>query len=86
VTVTGEPLGGTKNLLWLQPLRSVNKQDAIALIRVETGYGRRVIDQMLDKLNDEGRITIHKDFDGRSLRISRDDIALVIRVLKREIE
>jgi len=68
------------------PLDYVTRQDAIALIRVETGYGRRIIDNMLDKLNKEGRINIQLDFDGRTYRISRADIDLVIRILKREIE
>ncbi len=40
----------------------------------------------MDKLIQEGRITMGLDFDGRTYRISRADVDLLIRVLKREIE
>ncbi len=59
---------------------------AIAQVMVATGFGRRTVDKMIDKLAEDGRITIGLDFDGRTYRISRTDIELVIKVLKREIE
>ncbi len=62
------------------------KAQAIALINTETGYGRRVIEKAFDKLEAENRIKFEEGLDARSLRISRTDIELVIRVLKGEIE
>ena len=59
---------------------------AIAQVMAATGYGRRTVDRIMDKLAQEGRITIGLDFDGRTYRISRTDIELIIKVLKREIE
>ncbi len=68
------------------PDEYLSKTQAISLIMVETGFGRRVIEKMLDRLSEEGRIRFVPGFDGRSLRISRPDAETVIRVLKREIE
>jgi len=64
----------------------VSKIQAISIAIAETGYGRRTIERVMDKLTQEGRITIGLDFDGRTYRISRADVDLLIRVLKREIE
>ncbi len=64
----------------------VSKIQAISIAIAETGYGRRTIERVMDKLIQEGRITMGLDFDGRTYRISRADVDLLIRVLKREIE
>jgi hypothetical protein len=68
------------------PDEYLSKTQAVSRIMVETGFGRRVIDKILDRLTNEGRIRFVPGFDGRSLRISHEDVALVIKVLKREIE
>lgn len=64
----------------------LSKTQAISLIGMETGYGRRVIEQTLERLVDAGRIRFIVDFDKRTQRISRDDVETVIKILKREIE
>jgi membrane-bound lytic murein transglycosylase B len=64
----------------------LTKTQAVSLIGMETGYGRRVIEQTLDRLVTEGRIRFILDFDRRTQRISREDVETVIKILKREIE
>ncbi len=64
----------------------LTKTQAVSLIGMETGYGRRVIEQTLDRLVDEGRIHFILDFDRRTQRISRADVDTVVKILKREIE
>jgi hypothetical protein len=64
----------------------LSKTQAISAIMVATGYGRRVIEKILDRLTDEKRIRFVPGFDGRTLHISRTDVELVIKVLKHEIE
>jgi hypothetical protein len=70
----------------LMPDEYLSKTQALSLIMVETGFGRRVIEKILDRLIDEKRIRFVPGFDGRSLRISRPEVDIVIKVLKREIE
>ena len=64
----------------------VTKTQAIGLINMETGYGRRVIEKWMEKLEQMGRIKILDDPDGRALRISRTDVDIIIQALKGEIE
>jgi excisionase family DNA binding protein len=64
----------------------VSKIQAISIVMAATGYGRRTIDKMFEKLVAEGRITLNRDFDGRTYRISRAEVDTLIKVLKREIE
>ena len=63
----------------------VSKTNAISLISVATGYGRRVVLKTLDRLVEEGRIKIIDSPRGNTLEISRNDIDIVIKILKREI-
>ncbi len=67
-----------------QPMLS--KSQAMSLINVETGYGRRIIEKTFSRLVAEGRIRFILDFDGQTQRITREDVEIVIKVLKREIE
>jgi hypothetical protein len=64
----------------------VTKTQALALIGIETGFGRRVIEKMIDKLEEKGRIKVLDSPDGRALRISRSDIDFIIQALKGEVE
>jgi hypothetical protein len=64
----------------------VSKTQAISIISVETGFGRRVIEKMMDNLVQQGRIKILDSPDGRALRITRIDVELIIKVLKGDIE
>lgn len=64
----------------------VSKIQAIAQAMAATGYGRRTVERIMDKLAQEKRITLGLDFDGRTYRIARADVELLIRVLRREIE
>jgi biotin operon repressor len=64
----------------------VSKTQAISIIGIETGYGRRVIEKTIDNLLQQGRIRILEAPDARALRISRTDVELIIKVLKGEIE
>jgi len=64
----------------------LSKAQAVAMAMAETGYGKRIIDRVMDRLSQEGRITVELDFDGRTYRISRADVSLIIQVLKREIK
>ncbi len=68
------------------PVEYIGKTNAISLISVATGYGRRVVVKTIDKLVEEGRIKILESPRGNTLEISRDDIDLVIKILKREVE
>jgi hypothetical protein len=64
----------------------VSKTQAISRISVETGFGRRVIEKTMDKLEEQGRIRIIDSPDGRALRISQADVEIIIKVLNGEIE
>ncbi len=64
----------------------VSKTQALALINLETGYGRRVVEKWMEKLVETGRIKILDDPDGRAMRISRTDVDFIIRFLKGEVE
>ena len=64
----------------------MSKIQAISQAMAATGYGRRTVERIMDKLAQDGRITIGLDFDGRTYRISRTDVETIIKVLKREIE
>jgi hypothetical protein len=64
----------------------VSKTQAISIISMETGFGRRVIEKMMDKLERQGRIKILDSPDGRALRIARTDVDIITQVLKGEIE
>ena len=64
----------------------MSKSQAMALITIETGYGRRTIEKAFERLEQEGRIKLSLDFDGRTYRISRADVDIVIKYLNREIE
>jgi len=68
------------------PVEYVNKTNAISIISMATGFGRRVVVKIMDRLADEGKIHILESPRGNTLEISRDDIDLVIKVLKREVE
>ncbi len=59
------------------------KMQAITVIGIETGYGRRVIEAKLDELAAEGKITVEPDpIYKRQFRISRADVDIVIKALK----
>ena len=64
----------------------VSKTQAISIISVETGFGRRVIEKMMDKLEEQGRIKIVDSPDGRALRLSRADVDLIIKALNGQVE
>jgi hypothetical protein len=68
------------------PEEYLSKIQAIAQAMAATGYGRRTVERVMEKLVQEGRLTIGLDFDGRTYRIARSDIDTLIKVLKREIE
>ena len=54
----------------------MSKSQAISLINVETGYGRRIIEKTFARLEQDGRIKFILDFDGRTYQISRTDVDL----------
>lgn len=61
----------------------VTKTQAVILVSIETGRGRRIIETIVDKLTQEGRITIERDpIDTRALRISRADVDKVVAYIK----
>jgi len=61
----------------------VTKGQAVSIVNLETGRGRRVIENMMDALVAQGRITIHSDpLDKRSFRVSRTDVDTIIQVIK----
>jgi hypothetical protein len=61
------------------------KMSAIGYISMQTGYGRRVIERIMKELEEQGRISLERDFDHSKYVISRGDVELIIRVLRREI-
>ncbi len=62
----------------------MTKMQAIAAIGIETGYGRRVIEQKLDELAADGKIVIEPDpIYKRQFRISRADVDIVVQALKK---
>jgi hypothetical protein len=66
--------------------RFYTKTQALALIGLETGFGRRVIEKIMNKLVEKGRIKVLDSPDVRALWISRADVDLIIQALKGEIE
>jgi len=59
------------------------KTQAVNIISVETGYGRRVIEHKMDELTAEGKINIIPDpIYSRQFRITRAEIDIVISTLK----
>jgi hypothetical protein len=61
----------------------LTKMQAIAAIGVETGYGRRVIEQKLDELVTAGKVALEPDpIYKRQFRISRADVDIVVKALK----
>jgi hypothetical protein len=61
----------------------VTKGQAVSIVNLETGRGRRVIENMMDALVAQGRISILPDpLDKRSFRVSRTDVDTVIQVIK----
>jgi hypothetical protein len=62
----------------------VSKTQAISIVSVETGFGRRVIEKAMDTLEQAGRIKIHVPPEGHAIRIRRSDVDVIIRYLKGE--
>jgi len=62
----------------------VSKSQAMSIITVETGFGRRVIEKAMDTLEQAGRIKIHIPPEGHAIRIRRGDVDVIIRYLKGE--
>ncbi len=62
----------------------VNKSQAMSIITVETGFGRRVIEKAMDALEQEGRIKVYVSPNSHSVRMRRSDVDVIIRYLKGE--
>lgn len=61
----------------------VTKGIATSMIAIATGRGRRVIENIIDKLAQAGRITVEQDpIDGRALRMPKADVDVVIQYIK----
>jgi hypothetical protein len=63
----------------------LTKSQAEAIIGMETGAGRVIIQRALDTLIAQGRITFEPGLDGRSRIISRSDVNIVIAYIKARI-
>ena len=61
----------------------ITKLNAIALISLETGKSRRVVEQMLKQMTDEGAIRMDKAPYSPAILITREDVQKVIDVLKK---
>jgi len=62
----------------------INKSKAISIISLETGYGRRVIENKMNELAQGGKITMFPDpGDRRIVLISRADVQVIIQSLKK---
>lgn len=65
------------------PAAFYTKTQAVNIIGAETGYGRRIVEAMLEKLVNQGEISIEPDpLYTRTLRISREDMDKVVQSLK----
>ena len=63
----------------------IPKTKAIAQLQAETGRGRRIIENAIEKLTEADRIHITEDpLDGRILRMTIDDYELLQRVVRGE--
>jgi hypothetical protein len=62
----------------------MTKTNAISYIGLQTGYGRPFIEKAIQRLQDAGRIT--PTVFPHTILYTRDDVELVIKVLKGEIE
>jgi hypothetical protein len=58
------------------------KYQAIAYIGMQTRFGRRIIESMMDKMEAEGKITFIKGLDRKSLLITMEDIQKIIDELR----
>ncbi len=70
----------------MQPDGSMTKTRAINYAMLETGFGRRIIENTIDDLERKGliKVTPHP-VDKRLLVISREDIQTLIKALKGEL-
>ncbi len=64
------------------PDEYMSKTNAVSVICLQTGYGRPRVERALKQLTDEGRI--HPLSLPQYTLFSREDIALVVKVLKGE--
>ncbi len=65
------------------PTPFFTKTQAVNIVSAETGFGRRVVENMMEKLQSQGEISIEQDpLYTRTLRISRDDMDKVVKALK----
>lgn len=62
----------------------VTKLNAIALICMETGRGRRYVEQKMKDMAEAGLIVMEKSPYAPAILISRDDIAKVVEAIKAE--
>jgi hypothetical protein len=60
----------------------LTKTNAIAYISMQTGYGRPIIERTMKQLQDAGRIQLLSPSFARAILISKDDVEIVISVLK----
>jgi hypothetical protein len=60
------------------------KTNAVSYICMQTGYGRPSVERALKQLQEAGRI--HPTTLPHATLLSRADIELIIKVLKKEIE
>jgi RNA-binding protein YhbY len=68
-----------------EPQAFLTKQNAVARISMSTGRGRRIIERVMNQLEEKKLIKIELDFDGRTYQISPKDVELVIKVLNRQV-
>ena len=63
----------------------IPKSRAVSMAMIDTGFGRRVVENKMDELLGQGRIRIvPSPADKRLQLISRDDLNLIIAALKGE--
>ncbi len=63
----------------------MTKTRAINYAMLETGLGRRVVENMIDELVRQGRIIVREHpADKRTMLISNSDVQTLIRALKGE--
>jgi hypothetical protein len=61
------------------PEEFVSKFQAIEMVKQATGYGRRSVENAIEKLSAEGKIRIEPDpFDTRRIRIPKSHVQIII--------
>ncbi len=65
------------------PEEYLTKSQVIALVSLETGLGRSVIERTMEALAAEGKILLEENpLDRRRYRVRKSDVAVIVQALR----